>query len=109
MVTWKRPLNSFPVREVSPKTLSPLYGLALSGKRMRGRGVVRSDLPPGVKQHVILHEQVHLKYGKGEIFTNVVSLIHDPAGWFKTAFYTIKDPLRRRHYISNIKHFFRRK
>jgi hypothetical protein len=101
----KRPkLKNIPIQYVPKDKLQPRFGQAFTN-----HGIVRNDLQARVKRHVALHERVHVKYGKGEIFTNFVSGFRDPIGFSATALATIKDPQRREYYLQKMRYFFNKK
>jgi|GEM_PF-6270548 len=96
-------LRNIPIYSVPKERLHSAAGFPAYGLAFKKYGWVRQDLPPRVKKHVILHERIHVKYGRGEILTNLIAGARDPRGWMATAFATIKDPQRRAAYARNAK------
>jgi len=88
---------------------APSFGRVVRDKDGRKIATVRSDLPPRIKRHVALHERVHIKYGGGEIKTNLISAALDPIGFINTAFATVRNKERIRYYINRIKWFLKNK
>lgn len=80
-----------------PKSeISPAYGRSLSGS---GEVLVRNDLSPDIKRHVLIHEINHLLGRDTEKSANVSSFFVDPKGWVKTASATLSDTERIRMYL----------
>lgn len=108
----KRPkLRDIPAIEVSREHYrsKPLFGQVQTNAHGRLIATVRNDLAPRVKKHVKLHERVHIKYGGGEIKTNLISGLIDPVGFTATTIATVRDKERRKYYLRKIRDKFRRK
>ena len=81
----------------APKSeLHPSFGRSY---RDTGTVLVRDDLSPDVKRHVLIHEINHQLGQSTETGANIYSFFVDPKGWVKTASATLSDPARVKMYL----------